>query len=168
MSKAVTYVNQQMAACGFAVLSGEIAATLRPDMFSSGADAGYEFSQASQRNAFANLPRAMRMIVKFEEMFRPLVVVTRSQDDLARRIEHVTGLKVLGLTRELPEPAAAAAPSVAPPTRADAQAERLAKLHALAARELPAHDCSERTEIVKARQELERRGESQGVGFVPV
>ena len=54
------------------------------------------------------------------------------------------------------------------PTRPDLLSERLAKLRALASEDLPAHECSARTEILKARQELERMGEAEGVGFGPV
>ncbi len=94
MSKFVTYAHQQLAACGFAVLSAEIAATLRPDMFTTGMDAGHELSQANRRNAFTSLPRVMRMAAKLEGVARPLVVLTRSLDELERRIEHVTGFNV--------------------------------------------------------------------------
>ncbi len=166
MSKFVTYAHQQLAACGFTFLSAKIAATLRPDMFTTGTDAGYELGQASRRNAFSSLPRVTRMVAKLDGMARPLVVLTRSLDELERRIEHVTGFKVLSL-----EPEEKASPKMQPapaPTRADHLPERLAKLRALASEDLLAHECSARPEILKARQELERMGEAEGVGFVPV
>lgn len=166
MSKFVTYVHQQLAACGFAVLSGTIAATLRPDMFATGIDASSELGEANRRNAFTSLPRVMRMVVKLDGLALPLVVLTRSLDDLERRIEQVTGFKVLSL-----EPEEKASPKMQPapaPTRPDHLPERLAKLRALAAQELPTYECSARTEIIKARQELDRMGAADGVGFVPV
>ena len=166
MSKFVTYAHQQLAACGFTVLSAEVAASLRPDMFITGLDADYELRQASRCNAFSNLPRVKRMVAQLEGMGRPLVVLTRSLDDPERRIEHVTGFKVLSL-----EPEAKASPKMQPtpaPLHPDRLPERLAKLRALASKDLPAHGCSVRTEILRARQELERLGEAEGVGFVPV
>ncbi len=167
MSKFVTYAHQAMAACGFAVLSPEVAATVRPDLFHSGMEASGSLGEANQHRHFHGMRGVTRLQAELAGLAHPTVtVITRSMDDLERRIQQVTGFKVLSIG---PEPVAV--PKAAPhPTTIAAEnlaVARMAKLRALAAQELPSYGCTLRTEITRARQELARLGEADGVGFVP-
>lgn len=167
MSKFVTYAHQAMAACGFAVLSPEVAATLRPDLFHTGMEAAGSLGEANQHRHFHGMRGVTRLRAELAGLANPtVIVITRSMDDLDRRIEQVTGFNVLSIG---PEPVAV--PKDAPDQVAnggrDFAAERMAKLRALAAQELPSYGCTLRTEITRARQELARLGEADGVGFVP-
>lgn len=167
MSKFVTYAYQQMAGSGFAVLSPQVAATLRPDLFSGGMEASGWLGEAHHHFAVTR-PGVIRLRAKLPELANqaaPVIVLTRSMDDLARRIEQVTGFKVQSLAPDVP---AKPKPAPSPVAGRDLAAERLDKLRKLAAQELPAHECAIRKEIIKARQELQRLGEAEGVGFVPV
>ena len=165
MSKFVTYAHQAMAACGFAVLSPEVAATLRPDLFHTGMEASGPLGEANQHRHFHGMRGVTRLQAELAGLAHPTVtVITRSMDDLERRIQQVTGFKVLSIG---PEPVAVPKAAPSPLAGRDLKAEHLAKLRALAAQELPSYGCTLRTEITRARQELARLGEAEGVGFVP-
>lgn len=171
MSKFVTYAYQQMAGSGFAVLSPEVAATLRPDLFASGNDAAGYLSQANAHRQFHGLRGVSRLVAKIGGVANqgaPIIVLTRSMDDLERRIEQVTGFKVIGIEPEVSTmQSAAATVTPSPAAVLDHEAERLDKLRAMATRELPNYHCTDRTEILKARRELEAAGEAVE-GFTPM
>ena len=86
MSKFVTYAHQAMAACGFAVLSPEVAATVRPDLFHSGMEASGSLGEANQHRHFHGMRGVTRLQAELAGLAHPTVtVITRSMDDLERR-----------------------------------------------------------------------------------
>lgn len=148
MNKTQLYATQSLAACGFAVMASVAAFRLRPDLWASGQDCAFDFKPNSTR--IEGTSRVMATIPGVGIM----PVLTRSTDQLAQRIEWVTGFKVEKIENE---PTEKPAPSLAAKTEAERKEdERLAQIKALAAQEPPAHDCHLRKEILAARAEVEK------------
>lgn len=140
------YAHQSLAGSGFAVMSSEIAWQLRPDLWASAQDCGFGF------NPRLEIAGTQRMTVRLAGMDKPILVLTRSADQLAQRIEWVTGYKVESLEAEsIPKPAPAT-PIITERQRIGN--ERRARLQELAAMEPPAHDCHQRREILAAQKEV--------------
>ncbi len=82
------------------------------------------------------------------------------------------GIKGYTLARQIKQHQATDAALTAKPEQSTGytaeDGRRIEALRKLAAQELPAHECPIRKEILKARQELQRLGEAEDVGFVPV
>lgn len=146
MTVTPTYVQQSLAACGFAVIASQIAYKLRPDLWASGQSCAYDIRPMQ-------IDGTIRLSVRLEGLDAPVLVLTRSMDDLARRIEWITGHRVveIGEYQEKPQPVA----TIAPDPAAYRQA-RIDTLRRLASQELPAHECALRKDILEARGELER------------
>lgn len=148
MNKSKLYATQALAACGFAVMASVVAYRLRPDLWASGQDCAFDF-----KGSGLLIDGAFRVMAIVDGV-GTFPVLTRSRDQLAQRIEWVTGFKV---ERIEDEPAAQDAAPTNQVTAAEIRArEQLARIKALAAQELPAHDCALRKDILAARAELER------------
>lgn len=93
MSNAERYVTEGLAHAGFAVISGEVAFTLRPDLWSTGVDAGMQLARL--RSGARH--RVARYTVQFDGLNRPVEVLARSIDRLALRLEWVTGMAVVDI-----------------------------------------------------------------------
>ncbi len=152
-TKTQQYAHQSLAACGFAVMSSVIAWKQRPDLWASAQDCGMDFT------AKLTIPDTQRLSAKLAGLDSQVLVLTRSADDLSKRIEWVTGYKVesmgagVGVVNETPAP-----PLITEQQRqATAGRERLEKL---AAMELPAHDCQLRREILAARAAVNAQGKT--------
>lgn len=119
MSNAQKYVTESLAASGLAVISGQVACTLRPDLWSAGTTAGMEL--AKLRTDY--LLGVGRFTVQLDGLNRPVTVLARSDDRLALRLQWLTGMAVL----DIGEVAAAKAPQAMPtqpPARAPAKDPR--------------------------------------------
>lgn len=145
-TKTKQYAFQCIAAAGFAVMTAEFAWQLRPDLWASGQDCAMSFKRD------IHVDGTQRLNAKLADG-RQVLVITRSTNELERRIEWVTGVKVVELVNDTkPVFALNHQPMPAEVVR---QAEaKLDKLHELAGQELPAHDCSLRKDILAARAEL--------------
>lgn len=98
-TKANLYLDQQLAASGFAIQDSVIACTLRGDLWTSGMEASADF--APSRFRLKDRPGVRQFIAVFKgRESRPVVVLARNSDHLALRIEWVTGLTVLDLYEE--------------------------------------------------------------------
>jgi len=142
-----SYAYDCIAASGFAVMSPAIAYELRPDLWACAADCARTLTTRDK------IPGTQRMTATFEG-YDPVLVVTRSLDNLAQRLQWIVGRKVIDL-----KPAEDEAPAIERPNllhkQANAkEAERLEQARKLADEEPPAHDCSRRREILEARREL--------------
>lgn len=157
MSKAAKYIHEALASGGFAVIDAEVAATLRPDLWSrGGAEAGGDLLLLRRTNQLVGLRGVHRMTVRLRGIDRDLLVLTRSLDLLDRRIQWVTGREVVALEHEIQAPAAPARNDLTAGAARRAEEDRLRALRALAEQEPPSHDCSLRREILRAREEVAR------------
>ena len=112
-TKANLYIDQALAATGFAVIDSTAACILRPDLWSSGMEAAGDFSP----RFFRPIDRiGVRRYLGFLEGRgdRPVEILARSHDRLAMRIEWVTGLKLADLYEDVPERAPATAAPATP------------------------------------------------------
>ena len=144
-TKTQQYAIQSLAASGFAVMRSTVAWQLRPDLWSSAEECGFDF-----RGKVA-IEGVTRLNVTLDGV-GVVPVLTRSMGHLAERIQWVTGRMVLKIEEEQP-----AAPVQEKPPLTEGQkkaAERLQELKKLAAMELPAHDCALRKDVLAARREL--------------
>jgi len=159
------YIPQALAATGFAFLDLDIACALRPDLFPGGQasvpigglNPGRIRSDGGIRGG---INEARRYVVWLEGREKPALVLARSDDMLAMRIQWITGSKVLSFAPEVRTSwtGAPADPSAAP--AAERKAANLAKLRALAEQEPPTHHCQRRTEILQARDALTLAGQT--------
>lgn len=107
-----TYVHQSLAGSGLAILDSQIMAKLRPDLW--GANGGLE--AAWEVNKFGDnlgtLGDLRQFVVRIQGRDREVVVVARSSEYLAMRIEWIVGESVLDVL----EIASAAPRAPVPPT----------------------------------------------------
>jgi hypothetical protein len=148
MSKTKLYATQCLAASGFAMMGAVVAYRLRPDLWASGQECAFDFKPGTRVEDIA------RMLAIIPGVGN-IPVLARSTDQLAQRIEWVTGFKVEKIEDE---PVATAAPTQAPVNLESQRraAEKLERLRELANQRMPEHDCARRKEILAARIELER------------
>lgn len=143
-----SYMYDCIAATGFAVMSSKIVYELRPDLWSCAQDCALTFRVPK------NVYGVQRMTATFEG-YGDVLVLARSLDNLAQRLEWIVGRPVLSLKPAEPE---------APPVervdcfkqqeinaKESASQERVRKL---ATQVPPSHDCHQRREILAARKEL--------------
>ena len=92
-----TYLSEQLAFTGIAILHYEMAFRMRPDLWTSLASAGEDFTEASPKiAAFINDRPGARLFVVRLGGERRINVIAFSADKLAERITWLTGSKVLG------------------------------------------------------------------------
>ena len=142
-----SYAFDCLATSGFVVMSPAIAYSLRPDLWACVQDC------ALTLGAKAEIPGTQRMVAVLEGV-GPVPLLTRSTDQLAKRIEWVTGHKVSDLRPARPEPVTPEVPSHLRQEQAAKESGRLARQRKLAGEALPTHDCELRREILDARREL--------------
>lgn len=95
MSNAQKFIAESLGACGFAILRGQVAYTQRPDLWATGSDASFDFMEKNLQNRLGNIQGCTTYLVRFDGIDGPLIkVLARSSDQLAQRIEWVTGFKV--------------------------------------------------------------------------
>jgi hypothetical protein len=127
-------------------MAPQIAWKLRPDLWASGQDCGLDMHPL-------RIDGAHRVSVKLAGLDAPVLVLTRSMDDIAIRIQWITGHRVLAIAdyTERPVPVATTSPDPAAYRQA-----RIEYLKRLALQEPPTHECARRKDILAARAELER------------
>lgn len=101
MSKGVKFINESLGACGFAVLRGQVAYIQRPDLWATASDCGHDLSAKQLENRLSSVYGCTTYLARFEGIDGPLIkVLARSGDQLAQRIEWITGFKVRQLIPE--------------------------------------------------------------------
>jgi hypothetical protein len=122
MSKVSDYVIRQLAATGFTVIDHVIARQLTHDqIWATANNALGDFIQAERKiREFLGTLGVSILEVKFSARDSWLMVATRCEEELARRITWITGLQVEGLRpfvprREIPDAALTAGKEDAPP-----------------------------------------------------
>ena len=146
-TRSTWYTHQCVASSGIAVMDPRIAYELRPDLWASDQDCFMTFRKAQK------VEGVQRLTVTFEG-YGPVLVVARSLDNLAKRLEWIVGRPVLDL-----KPAEAEG---LPAVRTDfnqrevnaKEAERLEQVRKLSKELPPTHDCQHRRDILAARVEL--------------
>ncbi len=146
-SRSTRFALQSIAASGLAIMDHRIAYQLRPDCWGSLQDCFLTFRKHQE------IAGTLRMTATVEG-FGSVLVLTRSLDNLAKRIAWIVGRPVLDLREATPEPAPAARPDVVRQQVNAKETERQAHVRKLAHEETPSHDCSRRREILAARAEL--------------
>lgn len=148
-TRSTWYTHQCIAASGIAIMDAQIAFELRPDLWASPQDCRMTFRKVQ------SVAGVKRMSATFAGGgIGTVLVLARSLDNLAKRLEWIVGLPVVDLT--------SAEPEMEPVTRQDPmrreadakEAERLAQVHKLAKEVPPGHDCQHRRDILAARAEL--------------
>lgn len=142
-----SYAFDCIAASGFAIMSPVIAYELRSDLRASTADCARTLTTRDK------IPGTQPMMATFEGL-GPVLMLTRSMDQLAKRLERIVGRAVIDL-----QPAEAEAPAIERPNLLHKQAnaketDRLEHVRKLAAENPPSHYCSRRRETLAARREL--------------
>jgi hypothetical protein len=142
-----SYAFDCIAASGFAVMSPAVAYELRPDLWACAADCARNMKTRDK------IPGTRRLTVIFEGL-GPVLVLTRSLDQLEQRLAWIVGRAVLDLKPAEPEVSAAGQPNMLHKAANAKEAERLEQVRKLAVEDPPSHDCSRRREILEARREL--------------
>lgn len=142
-----SYAFDCIAASGFAVMSPAIAYELRPDLWACAADCARTLMTRDK------IAGTQRMMATFDGL-GPVLVLTRSRDQLAKRLEWIVGRAVLDLKPAEPEAPATERPNLLHKEANAKEAERMEQVRKLATEEPPSHDCSRRREILAARREL--------------
>lgn len=146
-TRSTWYVHQCIASSGLAVMDSRIAWQLRPDMWASDQDCFMTFRKAQ------NVEGVQRMTATFEG-YGPVLVLARSLDQLAQRLQWIVGRPVLELKPAEPE-ALPAVPTDFNRIQVNAkEAERLEQVRKLSKEVPPSHDCQHRRDILAARSEL--------------
>lgn len=146
------FIEEQLRNTGWVPIHHQLAMMLTPDI----ANAWRDFSAYLQTPGVLLRQFQRTALCKAKvEGFGSVVILYRSPLVLAERIAFLTGGEV-----ELIEDASL--PKMAEPVRVVEMVkrphvdERQERLKALAGQELPAHECSMRTDILQARAEIER------------
>lgn len=147
MFKANIYASQCLAASGLAVMDSRIAWPLRPDLWSSGQDC------ACDRWIMTTAEGATRYLAHMDGL-GAVHVLARSRDQLEQRLEWITGRRVADVSPAPEKPAQEATNNAQAFAAHMRETERMNTLRALAAQELPTHECHTRREILRARAEL--------------
>ncbi len=146
-SRSTSFALQCLASSGVAIMDPRIAYELRPDMWASLQDCAITFRKQQKED------RVQHMTATLEGL-GPVLVLTRSVDQLAQRLEWIVGRAVLDLKPAEPEAPATEQPNLLHKAANAKEAERLETVRKLAAEAPPSHDCSRRREILAARREL--------------
>lgn len=87
------YLHQSMAATGFCIVNGGIAASLRPDLWPNGNECSGDF-MAAKKHGFDAPHGAQAYLLRVKGHSTDLHLLARNHDQLAQRIEWVTGKEV--------------------------------------------------------------------------
>ncbi len=154
MTLAQNYATDALAHNGFVIQHSQLAARLRPDLFSS----HVPFGLGGVVAGVARARGAKSYHVQAEGFKEPVVVWAVSAASLAQRIEWITGLKVSEVIPVV-EAERPSEPAYKPPSPHELQLlEKKKKNEALAAMELPNYDGPHRREILEARSALGMEG----------
>jgi hypothetical protein len=149
------YAEQQLAATGWAAINLNVAMRLRPALWGGiGTNALHDFGRAqhSAEALLAQLQGARLYQANVESIGR-VKVLARHPQFLAERMAWILGLEVSDVQEIDARPRLPMAEPHKPKTD-----DKLIRLRITAAQELPAHQCSSRSDILAARAELESLG----------
>lgn len=155
MSTVIEYAEQQLAATGWAAIHLNVAMRLRPSLWGGiGTNALHDFGQVrhSAESLLAHFAGA-RLYQANVESIGWVKVLARHPQFIAERMAWVLGLDVSDVQEIDARPPLPTAARREPKTD-----DKLIRLRMVAAQELPAHQCSNRSDILAARAELERLG----------
>lgn len=147
------FIIRQLATTGWAPIHPGIAKLIDPDAYDGNLGRDLAIDQRQPEQLLRFFPRTAICQARIEG-FGIVPILYRDPTVLAERIRFLTGgqVELIG---------DAALPTIIEPIRIVEMVkrphvdERLKRIKALAAQELPAHECSLRTDILKARAELE-------------
>ena len=102
MSKAMVYVNAALGSTGFCILNGRVAYRLMPDNWCDAIDANHDMASKTLPAKLNSVQGCRTYLARFAEIEGTALVklLTRSEDDLARRIAQITGFTVTTLIHE--------------------------------------------------------------------
>lgn len=148
------FITRQLATTGWAPIHPDVARLIDPDAGNANVQRDLSADQRQPGHLLRVFPRTALCMVKVEGFGR-VPILYRSPLVLAERIAFLTGGEV-ELIEDASLPKMAAPVRVVEMFKRPAADERQERLKELAGQELPAHECSMRTDILKARAELER------------
>jgi hypothetical protein len=151
----IEYAEQQLAATGFAIINLKAAMRLRPSLWGGvGTNALHDFGQArhSAESLLVHFAGARLYQANVESIGR-VKVLARHPQFLAERMAWILGLEVSDVQEIDARPRLPMAEPHKPKTD-----DKLIRLRITAAQDLPAHQCSSRSDILAARAELESMG----------
>ena len=160
MSKMSDYIEQQLGAAGFVLCNATIAYRLRRDLW--GVRMDVDVSGGDARKYLTTLASQMPLnLFTFESKDFQGFGACFNAARLEERIWEMYGLKLnVTVVGSLLEPAPVQQGHDLKAHTARRKEEKLESLRKSAIQELPSHDCSLRREILAARAELERLGET--------
>ncbi len=91
MSNAQKFIAESLGACGFAVLRGQIAYTQRQDLWATASDATFDSLLKNLNNRMGTVIGCQTYLARFPGIDGLVKVLARSPDQLAQRIQWVTG-----------------------------------------------------------------------------
>lgn len=141
-SRAERFISEGLGIAGIAFLDARLAYSIRGDLWSGPLIAAQDFVWNEVKKFVEGLPNVKIYGVKFEGMDEWIPLAARSEDDLARRIEWVTGRHVEGLRPWIH--------TVAPTTNRQAPEQE----------SLPDYPCARRTEMLAERGERDPKFDS--------
>lgn len=159
------YFFGSLSTVGFALV-GPIVYELRPDLWSTGSQAGRDVYRAAHSSAARSMPGLKwgRATLHGRHDLGVLIVY-RLADGLAERVKIATGYELRDLRDSEPPWVLSAAAALADAeqqkiasSEAHMERQRLERLLTLAEDALPSHTCAARAAILEARKELDRRG----------
>lgn len=155
MTTVTEYTEQQLATTGWCAINLNVAMRLRPGLWGGiGTNALHDFGQSrhSAEALLAHFPGA-RLYQANIESIGCVKVLARHPQFLAERMAWILGLEVSDVQEIDVRPLIPKEVRHKPKTD-----DKLLRLRMVAAQDLPAHQCTNRTEILAARAELERLG----------
>lgn len=135
-AKVERYLIEQLAFSGLAVADHQIGLELRPDLWTSAANAYSDWTEA--RREIQQFLGSLARVSTFEGWLKgrsgPVLIAARDETDLAARVCAITGLEVFEIAPFRPQESAPAAPTVTAPDD-----------------EPPAHQCAARAQYFYER-----------------
>jgi hypothetical protein len=154
MTTVTEYAEQALAATGFAIINLKAAMRLRPALWGGiGMNAAHDFGE-SRHSAEALLAQfqGVRLYEANIEGIGRAKVLARHPQFLVERMTWILGIEVAGV-QEIDS-----RPPIPTEAKREPKNDKLMRLRIVAAKEMPAHDCTRRRDILAARAELESLG----------
>lgn len=99
-TKVQKYIDEALSASGFVVLHHRVAQIMRGDLWISGLECAADFATPNWRNRIGYISGLKRLHARLAGIDGAVEILTRSADNLARRVQWVTGFEVLSLEPE--------------------------------------------------------------------
>lgn len=151
---AKSFITQQLSASGWAPIHPDVAKLIDPDAGNTNTQRDLAIDLQQPAHLLRIFPRTALCKAKVEG-FGDVLILYRSPLVLAERIAFLTGGHV-ELIEDDTLPTMAEPVRVVEMLKRPCVNERLERIKALAEKDLPAHDCALRRDILAAQAELER------------